>query len=63
MRWVQVGLLGLVVWLTLTLAFGAIWGFVGLPYVREASNLQNFVFLPLGVWIAHRVVSRGKTGH
>ena len=55
-RWVLIVFLGIVLWYALTFAFGTVWGALGLPYLREASPIFNFVLLLPAFWIARRMI-------
>jgi hypothetical protein len=67
MRWIKAMILGVILWYALTFLFGFIIALTGLKNISffkdpNNSNFLNFVWYPLGLWLAFKITKTSFFG-
>lgn len=65
MRWIGAMILGVILWYLITFLFGFIIGVTDLKnlnFFKSSNNFINFVWYPLGVWLAFKITKTSFFG-
>ena len=58
-KWIKTLALGVVIWFFLTIVYGFIVGILDLDkteFFLNNSLLNNFILLPVGIWLGYKII-------